>query len=118
MTSDILVIRGGAIGDFVLTLPVLTALRRKFPQSKIVILGYPRIANLAVLGKVADEIHSIEDPGLATFFTKSTTLPPKWANFFASFGLIISYTFDPEKIFETNIKRCSTYEGCQGATVA
>ena len=31
----ILVIRGGAIGDFVLTLPVLAALRERFPKAEL-----------------------------------------------------------------------------------
>ena len=33
--NRILVVRGGAIGDFVLTLPVLAALRRQFPQAHL-----------------------------------------------------------------------------------
>ena len=33
IVGKILVIRGGAIGDFILTLPVLAALRRHFPRS-------------------------------------------------------------------------------------
>ena len=35
----ILVIRGGAIGDFILTLPVLAALRERFPVVEIEVLG-------------------------------------------------------------------------------
>ena len=46
--NKILVIRGGAIGDFILTLPVLAALRRQFPQTRLEVLGYPHIARLAV----------------------------------------------------------------------
>jgi ADP-heptose:LPS heptosyltransferase len=33
--GKILVIRGGAIGDFILTLPVLAALRRQFPDTAL-----------------------------------------------------------------------------------
>ena len=54
----ILVIRGGAIGDFILTLPVLAALRAQFPQARLVVLGYPHIASLALAGELADEVHS------------------------------------------------------------
>ena len=45
--NRILVIRGGAIGDFVLTLPAIKLLRCHFPQAHIEILGYPKIAALA-----------------------------------------------------------------------
>ena len=40
----ILVIRGGAIGDFILTLPAIAALRRRFSDAHIEVLGYPHIA--------------------------------------------------------------------------
>ncbi len=45
--NRILVIRGGAIGDFILTLPALRALRHAYPQAHIEILGYKHIAALA-----------------------------------------------------------------------
>ena len=43
----ILVIRGGAIGDFILTLPAIKLLRDQFPQAHIEILGYTPIIVLA-----------------------------------------------------------------------
>src|SRR5436309_4990067 len=48
--GKILIIRGGAIGDFILTLPALAALRRQFPDAHLEVLGYPHIAQLAVAG--------------------------------------------------------------------
>jgi len=36
----LLVIRGGAIGDFILTLPALKALRDAYPNTHLEILGY------------------------------------------------------------------------------
>jgi ADP-heptose:LPS heptosyltransferase len=47
MFQRILVIRGGAIGDFILTLPALKALRNTYPDAHIEILGYKHIAVLA-----------------------------------------------------------------------
>ena len=67
----ILVIRGGAIGDFVLTLPVLAALRERFPKAELEILGYPRIAAMAVDAGLVRAVHALESPGLAMFFTRT-----------------------------------------------
>ena len=53
--GHILVVRGGAIGDFVLTLPVLTALRAAHPQSGIAVLGSRECGELAVAGGLVDE---------------------------------------------------------------
>ena len=102
---SILVLRGGAIGDFVLTLPVLAALRRQFPQGRLVLLGSPRIAQLA--GNLVDDVRSVESPSLAGFFTPRGNLDPAWAEFFAGFSIIISYLHDPTKVFETNMARFS-----------
>src|SRR5438094_3339411 len=102
----ILVIRGGAIGDFILTLPTLKALRDACPHAYIEILGYRHIAALAENRFYAQAVRSIEYGPLSSFFAKNSELPAELANYFASFDLIISYLFDPDRIFENNLRRC------------
>ena len=102
----ILVIRGGAIGDFILTLPVLAALRDRFPRADIEVLGYPRVASLALTGGLAKAVHAIESPGLASFFARDGSFDLEWREFFGQFAIVISYLFDPDGIFETNVKSC------------
>ena len=98
----ILVIRGGAIGDFILTLPAIAALRRQFPQAHLEVLGYPHIAQLAVAGGLADRVQPIEAHGLAGFFARNGTLEPGLMDYFSEFDLVISYLYDPDEIFKTN----------------
>jgi ADP-heptose:LPS heptosyltransferase len=102
----ILVIRGGAIGDFILTLPALKALRDARPQAHVEILGYKHVAVLAEQRFYAQALHSIEYGPLARFFARNSELPPELAEYFASFDLIVSYLYDPDQIFETNVRRC------------
>jgi heptosyltransferase-2 len=102
----ILVIRGGAIGDFILTLPAIAALRRQFPQAHLEVLGYPHIAQLAVAGGLADRVQPIEARGLAGFFARDGTLEPDLRDYFSEFDLVISYLYDPDEIFKTNLRRC------------
>ena len=104
--NRILVIRGGAIGDFILTLPTLKALREGFPYAYLEILGYKHIAVLAQNRLYAQGIRSIEYGALSSFFAKNSKLPAELANYFASFDLIISYLYDPDGIFENNLRRC------------
>jgi ADP-heptose:LPS heptosyltransferase len=104
--NRILVIRGGAIGDFILTLPTLKALREAYPHAHIEILGYKHIAALAANRFYAQAVRSIEYGALASFFAKNSKLPAELANHFASFDLIISYLYDPDGIFENNLRRC------------
>ncbi|MBU1855397.1 MAG: hypothetical protein KKC28_00245, partial [Verrucomicrobia bacterium] len=44
----ILILRGGALGDFLLTLPAIRALRRHWPEAWIEIIGHPGMAELAM----------------------------------------------------------------------
>lgn len=104
--NKILIIRGGAIGDFILTLPVLRALRETFPDTTVDVLGYPRIASLAQWGGLAEGVRPLEDRSLAYFFARQGTLDPGWMDYFSSFPIIVSYLFDPDAYFESNVKRC------------
>ena len=102
----ILVIRGGAIGDFILTLPALKALRDARPGAHIEILGYKHIAVLAENRFYAQTVRSVEYGPLARFFADKSELPAELADYFARFDLIISYLYDPERVFEKNLRRC------------
>jgi heptosyltransferase-2 len=104
--NRILVIRGGAIGDFILSLPALKALREAYPDAHIEILGYKHIAVLAQNRFYAQAVRSIEYAALSSFFARNSELPEELANYFASFDLIISYLYDPDQIFESNLRRC------------
>lgn len=110
----ILVIRGGAIGDFILTLPAIAALRRQFPEAHLEVLGYPHIAQLALAGGLVDRVQPIDARGLAGFFAAGGALDLEVANYFARFDVVVSYLFDPDLIFQTNVARCTRAQFIQG----
>lgn len=99
----ILVIRGGAMGDFIVTLPVLAALRERFPDTRLEVVGYPGPAGLAVAGGLADGFRPIESRGLAGYFARRGELDAEWAAYFAGFNVIFSYLYDPDEFFQTNV---------------
>lgn len=103
----ILVIRGGAIGDFILTLPALAALRQRFPHAHLEVLGYPHIVQLALAGGWVDRVQGIEARGLAAFFARNGVLSEELRDYFSEFDVIVSYLYDPDDIFKTNVARCS-----------
>jgi heptosyltransferase-2 len=109
-----LVIRGGAIGDFILTLPAIAALRATFPETRVELLGYPALAELARAGGIIDGYRSIEAGPLSRFFARNAQLDPEWAAYFESFDLILSYLYDPDDIFKTNVGRASKAQFIQG----
>jgi hypothetical protein len=104
--SRILVIRGGAIGDFVLTLPAIGLLRDGFPNARIELLGYPHIASLAEGRYYVDRVRSIEYGPMSGFFAKNAELNAELSEYFAGFQQVVSFLFDPDGIFEANVRRC------------
>ncbi len=105
--GKILVIRGGAIGDFILTLPAIAALRQQFPSAHLEVLGYPHIVQLAQAGGLVDRVQAIEARGLAGFFARNGELSEDLRDYFSEFNIILSYLYDPDEIFKTNVARCS-----------
>ena len=101
----ILVIRGGAIGDFLLTLPAIRLLREAFPKTRLEILGYEHIVTLAESGGLADATRSIEYAAMAGFFNPKAELDPELCAYFAGFQQVISYLYDPDGFFAGNLRR-------------
>ena len=112
--GKILVIRGGAIGDFILTLPVLAALRRHFPETELQVLGYPHIAQLALAGGLVDRVRPIDSRPLAGFFARAGALDGALADYFTGFAVIVSYLYDPDGIFRANVARGSNAQFIAG----
>lgn len=110
----ILVIRGGAIGDFILTVPALAALRGQFPDAHLAVLGYPHIASLAQAAGLVDEVRPIEARALAGFFARNGDLDKALSEYLAGFAIIISCLYDPDEIFKTNVARCHSAQFIPG----
>ena len=98
-------IRGGAIGDFILTLPAIKLLRDSFPNAHLEVLGYQHIVALATMSGYANATRSIEYAALSTFFRRDGELALDLVDYFSSFEQIVSYLFDPDEIFTNNLKR-------------
>ncbi len=67
MIRRIVVIRAGALGDTVLTIPAIRALRLRYPEARIEAVGYPEVWEVA--RPLVDQSVSIERPALAGLLT-------------------------------------------------
>lgn len=112
--NQILVIRGGAIGDFIVTLPVFAALREMFPESRLETVAYSGVAQLALAGGLVDGVRSIESRQFAGFFAGKGDLDKDWSTYFNQFAIIISYLYDPDENLQTNIKKVCEAQFIQG----
>jgi heptosyltransferase-3 len=114
MAGRILVIRGGAIGDFLLTLPALHIIRDNLPDCRMEILGYQHIVSLAEKRFYANASRSIEYGPLAGFFGRNAPLDDELTAYFKSFDQIVSYLFDPDELFANNLHRIGIKDFIRG----
>ena len=89
-----------------MTLPAVGALRERWPEAHLEILGYPHITELARGRYYANATRSIDAKPLAGFFIPNAVLDPSLMEYFGSFNLVISYLFEPDSIFASNVRRC------------
>jgi ADP-heptose:LPS heptosyltransferase len=103
--QSILVIHQGALGDFILTLPALEAIRKAFPYTRSIIMGYPRILELVQERFYADDIFSVDQKGMASFFIREGNLDFTLSEFFKAFDLIVVFGKDGEGTVIGNLRR-------------
>ena len=101
----VLVIRGGAIGDFILTLPAIRLLRENIAGCHLEALGYPGIVDLAKKAEIADATRSLEHRTMAALFARGAAIDPALIEYLCSFNLVVSYLFDPDGILRANLER-------------
>ncbi len=99
-----LILRGGAIGDFVVTLPVLHALRARWPDAHIELIGYPHIARLAEAGGLVARVHALDTARIARFFGQRPEIDDATIAFLSSFDVVVSYLHDPDGLVGSNLR--------------
>jgi heptosyltransferase III len=108
---QIVVLRGGALGDVLLTLPVLQALRGEYPHALITFVApYPQatVARLQV-----DRILDLNSANLIGLFNPETILPDQVLAGLQA-DLVLSYLWDPHRIIEQKLRSSANAKYLQG----
>lgn len=102
----ILVIRVGAVGDTILLLPALKALRACYPGASLELMGYPERVEIACHPQhYAHCASSFEAAGLSALYRKDGSLPESQRSRLGEFDLIIAFSHDPEGLLAENLRR-------------
>jgi ADP-heptose:LPS heptosyltransferase len=101
----ILVIRPGALGDVLLTLPALQTLSAAFPQSSIELMGTLAAVQWLPGRSVVQTVSSFDRADLATLFQPEDPAGASLRQYLDSFDLILSYAAAPEHVFSRNLAR-------------
>lgn len=109
-SERILIINSSSIGDFILSLPALFAIRNNSPKAYIELMGKSEILGLVENRFYVDKGISIEVNGLSNFFIEKDNLPGFLVKYFKSFKKIFTFLNDREGIFLENLKRTGAEE--------
>lgn len=91
----ILVLRGGALGDFILTIPALRLLRERWPTATIELAGNARAAELGRWEGLLDRVHSQNEARWAALYG-TAPLPGPLRSWLAGFDLVVCAWPDPD----------------------
>ncbi len=98
--SAITIFRGGAIGDFILTLPAIQAVRRAFPTADLRLIGRPATLTLGPTASILDG----NDPRLIALH-RAGPLPPATDQLFAATQRVLAYAVNAEQHFGPQLRR-------------
>ncbi len=103
--QNILVIRSGALGDFILTTPVLLSLRSAFPNTTLTVAGHPD--RIALVSNIVDRTLDIDAADWAPLFS-DTPDTSRLTKLIAGMELIVSFLPDSDGVFTGNLNHiCS-----------
>ncbi|MCX7008690.1 MAG: glycosyltransferase family 9 protein, partial [Kiritimatiellaeota bacterium] len=111
----ILVLRGGAIGDFIVTLPALRKLRDRWPQAHIELVGYPHVALLAHAAGLVDHVESLDKAEIARFFAARPCFTEAQRDYLRSFHFVITYLHDPDGTVRENFRAAGAQQVLYGS---
>ena len=99
----ILVLRGGALGDLILTLPALRQIRRAYPDARIELRGVLPQAKLAT-PEYVDRVERVDAAELAPLFVNEE-LPQSLRDHLNRFDLAVSFFADASSVITRNLIR-------------
>lgn len=110
----ILILRGGALGDFIVTLPALELLRRHWPDAHIELVGNARAAELATSTGILDQAYSQNEARWSALYGEEQ-LPDPLTTWLKEFDLIINFWPDPDGTIQKHLGS-SGYRYLQGGS--
>jgi ADP-heptose:LPS heptosyltransferase len=110
---EILVLRGGALGDFILLLPMLSALRRQIRPVDLEFWGTFPQAELA-RPELADTVTDLNSVSILPLFTPVDDFPRSLAERLGRVDLAVSYLFDPDRLIRRQLQKAGVRQIVQG----
>lgn len=107
---NIVVIRQGAIGDSLLSFPVLAALRARYSDPHLTFVGNPNTLQLAKVWGIADEVFNYEDRLWDEVFSSEGIHSAKLCELFKRTDLVVCWATDRAGVVRPNLLQAGVKE--------
>lgn len=113
---NILIIRPGAIGDTLLTFPIVSTLRSACTESRVTFVGNNTVLPLTLEWRLAEEVSDYQSPQWSELFSTKGIQDVTLRERLGAIELAICWLRDPDHIVERNllaagVKRCIVAPG-------
>ncbi len=95
----------GAIGDLILSLPAFYSIRKKIPEARFEVMGYPQVLSLIHKRYYADAIVSVDRAGVASLYNDDGCLNEELQNYLRRFEKVFIFGSKSQAVVIKNIQR-------------
>ncbi|MHB8599047.1 MAG: glycosyltransferase family 9 protein [Ktedonobacteraceae bacterium] len=107
---NIVVIRQGAIGDSLLSFPVISALRARYANPHVTFIGNPNTLQLAKTWGIAEEVFNYEDRQWDEVFSSEGIQSANMRELFQQTDLVVCWATDRGSVVRPNLLRAGVKE--------
>src|SRR5579864_7058485 len=104
---NILIIRPGAIGDTLLTFPIMKALKVTCTNPHITFVGNAAVLPLTQACGLADQVSDYQSPQWSALFSSAAIQAPSLRAILRETDLAIGWLRDPDHLVERNLREAS-----------
>ncbi|MBI2469844.1 MAG: glycosyltransferase family 9 protein [Planctomycetes bacterium] len=101
--------RPGALGDVIVTLPTLEAIRNHFRDAHIEVMGYSSFLEILKGRFYADTISRFDQADISHLFVENSRIPASLTNKLKGVDLIVSFVADKEKVVVENLRAAGVW---------
>jgi ADP-heptose:LPS heptosyltransferase len=103
--NKILLMHQGAIGDLILSLPAFYSIRKKIPEARFEVMGYPKVLSLIHKRYYADAIVSVDRAGVASLYNEDGCLNEELQHYLRQFEKVFIFGSKSQAVVIKNIQR-------------
>jgi ADP-heptose:LPS heptosyltransferase len=104
---QILLMHQGAIGDLILSLPAFYSIRKKIPEARFEVMGYPQVLSLIHTRYYADAMVSVDRAGVASLYNDDGCINEELQHYLCQFEKVFIFGGNSQAAVIKNIQQLS-----------